>query len=178
MILRTNQTEINTHLISDVATKEIERIVTSPEFPWHYIPDATDLVPSGGGAFVHLLKMDYEVRSPYYDLFHLELCQFASLYGYSHEDIYRARLGLLYPTKKKHNKPHVDFSEEHDVVLWYITENERAPTLFFNDRLELTDSVDCRQGRVVHFPGHILHASTPPKEGIRVVLNVNLKRSV
>lgn len=177
MILRTNQTEITTYLTSLDESREAARILTSPEFPWYYIPNATDLTPGGEGAFVHVLKMDYEPRSSHYDLFHMPLVNLARTAGYKPHEIYRARLGLLFPTKKKHNTPHVDFKDKHHTMLWYINEST-GPTLFFNDRLEEIERVEPSQGRVVSFPGHIIHASSPPKEGIRVVMNINLKHHI
>lgn len=178
MTMNIDQTDMNMYSkqypIHSAIQDQLEDIVLSRDFPWYYIPDATDLSANGNASFVHLLTNEYEVCSPYYNLFESTLACIAWHGGYPLEDIYRARLGLLYPSDVPHNKPHVDYDFMHTVAIYYVNESDGA-TYFFDDYHEVVHTEQPHKGKTIFFDGQQLHASSTPSKGVRVVLNVNLK---
>ena len=145
-------------------------LVLSTNFPWYFVPDATTLQHGGNGAFAHVLVNNYEPVSPFYDAFSSVLAIISNHAGYDRHQVYRARLGLLYPSTQIHNKWHTDYDAPHTTCLWYI--NGGDGNTMFKDH-----SIAPTKNGLLMFDGQELHASSPPTTGVRVVLNVNLMNS-
>lgn len=85
--------------------------------------------------------------------------------------------------------PHVDFEDDHFVLLYYVNDSD-GPTYIFDRKYstknqELLDSgklelnilkkVHPKRNRMLIFPGSYYHAASYPSVGKRVVLNINIK---
>ena len=153
--------------IPQAINDQICDLVLSPQFTWHYIPDATYLTPDGNASFAHVLVNEYEPTSPFYDVFSSVLAIIAKHAGFDRDNVYRARLGLLYPSSQKHNAWHTDYNTPHTTVLWYVNGGD-GDTMFRHESFKPV------KNGVLVFNGLETHASSPPTKGVRIVLNVNL----
>jgi hypothetical protein len=80
------------------------------------------------------------------------------------------------------NSPHVDFSDEHKTMLYYVNDSD-GDTIFYNENYKTIKnsksfSVDQKvnpvMGRAVLFDGLKFHSSSPPfLNDRRVVININ-----
>ena len=78
--------------------------------------------------------------------------------------------------KDNYNLPHQDFPNIKTKVLLYYVNDSDGDTFFFDnpDKLNIIKRVSPKKGRLVHFDGHLIHASThPSKSDKRVVFNIN-----
>ncbi len=75
----------------------------------------------------------------------------------------------------KHNTPHKDADEKHFSILYYVNDSD-GDTIFFDDNGKEFKRVSPKKGRMVIFDSDILHTSTPPNEGRRVVVNFILNK--
>lgn len=159
---------------------QLEEICLSTQFPWYFIKETTWLEEGVGNydssSFSHVLVMDYQAASHQYDLFESALRMIAYHADKPFRDIYRARLGLLYPDTKKHHNPHVDFEFPHTTALYYVNDSD-GPTHFFQDG-EVIQKSDPIKGKMVVFDGLQTHASASPTNGVRIALNVNFRPRV
>lgn len=160
---------------------QLEEICLSTQFPWYFIKETTWLEEGVGGgydstSFSHVLVMDYQPVSLQYDLFESALRCIAAVAEQPFTDIYRARLGLLYPDGKQHHNPHVDFEFPHTTALYYVNDADGC-THFFKDSMVIQRHQPAK-GRMIVFDGLQLHASASPSKGVRVALNVNFRPRV
>lgn len=180
----------STHPLPDVIVDQIEDIVTQQQFPWYLVKETT--FADGGyrpyegmfdnSSFSHVVVMDYEPVSQYYDLFESALRLIADAAGQDFRDVYRVRLGCLLPDKLDHHCPHVDFEDEHVTALYYVNKSD-GDTIFFNDEMSIFQHrcqlrVEPERGKMVVFNGDVLHASSSPTSGYRIALNVNFRKRV
>ena len=175
--------------LPSVILDQIEELVSSTRFPWYFIKDTTFIdgpIPFGGqfssSSFSHVLVMDYEPASQYYDVFESALRIIADECGQEFTDIYRVRLGMLLPDGLPHHTPHVDFEDEHITALLYLNDTD-GDTFLFNDEGSIMIPncqlrVAPERGKMIVFAGHVLHASSSPSEGYRIAMNVNFKPRV
>ena len=102
---------------------------------------------------------------------------------FSYSSIQRVKFNLLYPHKvDKHNIPHVDSTKESANIsaIYYVNESS-GDTLFYNDAYSTAQKcsrastiryrVSPKKGRLVIFDSNILHSSSTPNHGVRVVCN-------
>ena len=159
---------------------QLDEICTSTTFPWYFLKDTTFLdEPSkynNQTSFSHVLMMDYEVVSHEYPYFESALKIISEQAGQPFTDIYRARLGLLYPDGKAHHTPHVDFEFPHTVALYYVNDCD-GDTHFFENSMTINKATPSK-GRMIVFDGLRKHASSSPTKGVRIALNVNYKPRV
>ncbi len=151
--------------------EHITDLVMSTDFPWYFVPDATHLTPNGNASFAHVLINNYDSVSPFTAVFTSALAIIAEHAGYYSNEIYRARLGLLYPSKQEHNSWHTDYDSPHTTCLWYINNSDG------DTRFRFGDNISPQRNGVLTFNGLEQHASSPPSTGVRIVLNVNLMTS-
>jgi hypothetical protein len=74
-----------------------------------------------------------------------------------------------------HNDPHVDGPYPHTVLLYYVNDSD-GDTVFFDseDKTKIIERVTPKRGRVLLFDGSMYHASCPPSNGYRSVVNFNI----
>lgn len=159
---------------------QLEQICSSTQFPWYFIKETTWLEEGVGNydssSFSHVLVMDYVPVSNHYDLFESAFRCIAEVAKQPFSDIYRARLGLLYPDGKQHHNPHVDFEFPHTTALYYINDSDGS-THFF-DGENIIHRQPPEKGRMITFDGQEVHASASPSKGVRIALNVNFRPRV
>lgn len=159
---------------------QLEEICLNTQFPWYFIKETTWLEEGVGNydssSFSHVLVMDYQPASQYYDVFESALRMIAHYAEQPFTDIYRARLGLLYPDGKQHHNPHVDFEFPHTTALYYVNDADGA-THFFKDSMVIQRHQPVK-GRMIVFDGEQVHASASPTKGVRIALNVNFRPKV
>ena len=114
------------------------------------------------------------------------LCQpIVSHAGFKVEDFMSAKINMILPQHShassfKWHTPHIDTSEKHKVLLYYVNDSE-APTYFFKERFDGTVKDTCtfddlayaKKGSYVIFDGDTFHASSPPVDEYRSVINFN-----
>ena len=93
--------------------------------------------------------------------------------------LYRIRAGMHIPdsTWDSHHGPHVDDSDLHHVILYYVNDSD-GDTFFFKNGIEnkVYKTVTPKKNRIVVFDGKILHASSYPiTSPIRMTLNFNFR---
>lgn len=159
---------------------QIEELCMSPQFPWYFIRETTWLEEGIGNydssSFSHVLVMDYQPASQYYDVFESALRCISNIAEQPFTDVYRARLGLLYPDGKPHHNPHVDFEFPHTTALYYVNDSDGS-THFFQDGSVIQKSQPAK-GKMIVFDGLQTHASASPTNGVRIALNVNFRPRV
>jgi len=175
--------------LPEIIQDQIEELVTQQQFPWYLVKETTfadGYSPYEGkfnnSSFSHVVMMDYQPVSQYYDLLESALRIIADGANQDFNDVYRVRLGCLLPDRLKHHCPHVDFEEDHTTALYYIN-NSDGDTFFFTDEMSIFQHacqlrVAPERGKMVVFDGKQLHASSSPSEGYRLALNINFKPRV
>lgn len=112
--------------------------------------------------------------------------------GSKHKDILFSRSFLTLPLREQFNitdkKLHIDEATPHLVVLYYVIDADGDTILsnikgngitgdydvFLSDESNIKVSVTPKQGRVLIFDGLHYHGVTPPKDGIRSIINTVL----
>ena len=175
--------------LPEIIQDQIEELVTRQDFPWYLVKDTTFAdgpVPFDGmfsnSSFSHVVVMDYQPASQYYDLFESALRMIAADAGQDFNDIYRVRLGCLLPDKMEHHCPHVDFEDEHITALYYVNDSDGDTVMFTGEESIFVRACQFRtspeRGKMIVFDGRQLHASSSPSQGYRIALNVNFKPRV
>jgi len=98
------------------------------------------------------------------------------------EGLIRVKANLILQNKNsdvdKHATPHKDFNFNHHVYIYYINDSD-GDTFLFDDDLNVVDRVEPKKGRIVHFDGNILHASScPVKSKNRCIFNINAEKKI
>ena len=111
---------------------------------------------------------------------------------------YRIRINKTIPDinlKEEHKLIHIDRTESHVTVIYYIDDSD-GDTLIFNNKnyknlknitdfinnddfldpknFELIKSISPKKGRVLMFAGHLWHYGKYPTKGERNIINLNL----
>lgn len=179
-LIENNMQSSSSYPLPQCMEDQLEEICLSTQFPWYFIKETTWLENGVGNydstSFSHVLVMDYQPVSLQYDLFESALRCIAAVAEQPFNDIYRARLGLLYPDGKQHHNPHVDFEFPHTTALYYVNDADGC-THFFKDSMVIQRHQPAK-GRMIVFDGLQLHASASPSKGVRVALNVNFRPRV
>ena len=170
--------------LPDIIQDQIEGLVTQQQFPWYLVKETT--FADGGwrpyegkfdnSSFSHVVVMDYEPVSQYYDLFESALRIIADAAGQDFSDVYRVRLGCLLPDKLEHHCPHVDFQEEHVTALYYVNDSDGPTKLYNADKTRIVKEIHPKKGRVLFFDGLTYHASSNPSKKYRLVINMNFEQ--
>tara|TARA_Y100001970_G_scaffold252813_1_gene326929 strand:+ start:389 stop:910 length:522 start_codon:yes stop_codon:yes gene_type:complete len=88
--------------------------------------------------------------------------------------ITRVRFGMNIPmpNEELHQAPIIDQRDKHTVVMYFVNDST-GDTYFFDNKLEVIDSVTPKKNRLVVFDGGIPHACSYPQSGQRITLNLN-----
>ena len=92
--------------------------------------------------------------------------------------LWRAKANLLFPTcdrQLQHSLPHIDSNDEHQTIIYYVTDSDGDTLLFEDDKKTIVKRISPKKGRFLFFDGDIWHASTNPVKSMkRIVININL----
>lgn len=171
--------------------------VMSNGFPWFYTPyvslppgehDFNDPMAVETLGWYHLLYDNTDGSgSRYYDLFIEFFEELEIRFGYTKDQLLRARLSLKTPkpgfTKEHYNLPHIDYNFPHIVLLYYINDSD-GDTRMFNEfftgfpapsNFTVQQTVKPVANRLVIFDGRQYHtAANPIDTDRRVIFNLNL----
>lgn len=158
----------------------IENLVFSSKFEWQFLEDATHdsrvSIVKKIPAFSHAVLDRGQLLSPFAQNFEPILNLLADNAELEFHTIDRVRFGLYLPLKTDsvHNNIHIDAPFPHTVLLYYVNDSD-APTYFFDENNNITDTVTPKKGSAVVFDGNTPHASSLPDSDTRITLNINFK---
>jgi hypothetical protein len=178
---------------------ELSKFVMSTQFPWYYashvsLPpweeyDIQDPLAKETDGWYHMLYSSEDNYDGYYmNIFQDFFEELTQRFGYTKNDLIRARLGLKQPKfdhkDENYNLPHVDYNDPHDTIIYYLNDSDGDTRMFKEHARENPDSatfnvdqrIEPKANRLVIFDGLQYHtASNPIKTNRRVILNINLK---
>lgn len=175
----------------------LHNAVMSTGFPWFYTQYVS--LPPGEHSFndplaietsgwFHLLYDNEDGSgSRYYDLFLDFFEELENRFGYTRNQLLRARLSLKTPkpefTENHYNLPHIDYNFPHIVLLYYINDSD-GDTRMFNEfftgfptpsTFTVQETIKPVANRLVIFDGIQYHtAANPINTDRRVIFNLNL----
>jgi hypothetical protein len=177
--------------------EQIQQWILSETFPWHFMPDVT-----GGGArdarpaMKHFfISQGKKLSTQQLDFPSLILTNaLEQLYSYTKEradyELVNCRSFLQFPLNNlagaEYDAHHIDISQEHLSILYYVIDADGDTVLFENfyseeeslppEPLALIEKqrVSPKRGRVVVFDGYHWHTATQPRTGLRCVINSNV----
>lgn len=169
---------------------ELYNLVTSVDFPWHFLEDTTDeniklSRTDSTPAFVNLIYHQNKEDNPYSDKFIPLINSIVETAGMELFSVIRVRVGFLLNTKYshigapyKHNTPHVDGDTDHWTAIYYFNECDGATVVFRetekSEKYYPLHRSDPAKGKVLLFDGRHYHASTCPKVfNKRIVCTIN-----
>ena len=172
--------KIYSKVLSKREQHKLEKICLDVNFPWFYLhdtafsPTKSKRLKSQQDSFSHLLYRRYDkpARSAFLHLFQPYLKTISHKINLDYEKIIRVRLGMYYPRPHApaHNNPHVDDQRDHMTVIYYVNQST-GNTFLFSEKPPI--QITPQQGKLVIFKGHVRHASSDPKDKLRITLNIN-----
>ena len=190
-------------VVDDILPKDkqenLERMLLSSQFPWHFTPDVTgEHSKDGRPAFNHYLVDDGRVNVGGKPLELLQQLISNSLNRMCEElktkadfELFRMRTFLQLPlanlSGSRLDTHHVDYyKQRHLSILYYVFDADGETIIYDNmyhpdnpkvpelDELKIKQEVTPKQGRVVIFDGWYWHTGTQPRDGMRCVINSNV----
>ena len=166
-------------------------LLDNGNFPWSYVSDVSKKgnTHQRRPGFKHIFK-NYNLIEPILVNTRIKLKRNI----FEHENnILEARSFLQLPLDKNFigkgvDTPHLDRTEPHLVVLYYVNDSEGDTIIYdykskdendipyFEDVKELK-RIKPKQGRVVVFDGLYWHTAEQPRDDIRCIININLNET-
>lgn len=177
----------------------LSEFVMSTQFPWYYASHVSlppweeheiqDPMAKETDGWYHMLYSSEDNYDGYFmNTFQDFFEELTQRFGYTKDDLIRARLGLKQPKfdhkDENYNLPHVDYNDPHDTIIYYLNDSDGDTRMFKENQKTSQDpktfNVDQRiqpkANRLVLFDGLQYHtASNPINTTRRVILNINLK---
>jgi hypothetical protein len=177
---------------------ELSEFVLSNRFPWFYASHVSlppweehginDPMAKETDGWYHLLYAKDEYNGYYMKDFLMFFEELTQRFGYTEDDLIRARMGLKQPKAnhkdENYNLPHVDYQLPHDTIIYYFNDSDGDTRMFkehaathpdcksFNVEKRITPKAN----RLVLFDGLQYHtASNPIETNRRIILNINLQ---
>lgn len=125
-------------------------------------------------SFMHILKSNAELSNHLANFSQIPQIVCAHL-NLNLQDILYARIFLTIPycTNQEYHNPHIDLPYFHYNLIYYVND-ATGDTVLFDDSNNIIKKITPKKGRVVLFPGNILHGAGIPKEKSRCIINFNL----
>lgn len=186
-------------IIDDVIPKkyqdEIEKILLKTQScPWYLVQDISyqtsdaefKQITKQFTAFSHVFKNHQGPQSKIYDFLTPLVYQACEQVNFAVNDIVMARSFLQLPNTNGVNNPHIDFKDQHLVLLYYVNDSQ-GPTVLYNETfpqvpveevnqrtLTVKTRIEPKKGRCVFFDGLTYHSSSGPTDDVRCVVNFDL----
>ena len=171
--------EILDNLIPKNFSDEIEDVFLN-QLPWYYFDDVTyantrlkdNTIKKSPGFNHEFYNIDKNgVNSEFFSI-----AEKIPNFVFEKYSLLKCRAFFQIPTiePKLHNNPHVDFSFEHTVLLYYVNDSD-GDTFMFDDNEKMAARISPKKGRVLLFDGIIKHSSSQPKTNNRIIINYGFK---
>tara|TARA_A100001035_G_C27636355_1_gene432446 strand:- start:197 stop:823 length:627 start_codon:yes stop_codon:yes gene_type:complete len=186
------------NIIGKTYQKTLLDRVTEKQFPWYLnkhqvssdmFTKDNDINPVGWN---HFLFEEQKIISPIFDLFHPLVMTIQDLNLFPNASLERMRLNLNEMARDnphEHHLPHIDSWYDHWNVIYYLNDSS-GETYIFNETNKEYDTNDQeyvrntkftvkkkitpKQGKIVAFPGHYYHSSSPNRNSpYRILCNIN-----
>jgi hypothetical protein len=82
------------------------------------------------------------------------------------------QLPVVEKFRTEHNNIHLDQQFPHVVCVYYVNDSDGDTLIFDKDR-RVTQRIQPKKGQAVFFNGMLEHASSCPKENLRMIVNYN-----
>ena len=183
--------QIIDNLLTKTSEDELNRMLTSGNFPWYYnnftaylSDDITNEKVKDTPQFVHGFFFDKKVNSDYYRyVIHIVALLENRLKIKLMDKLFRIKSNLLYKTNDYpidcYHVPHIDHfdtNKKFNTFLYYVNDSD-GDTIIFNEKannndLTIANRVTPKKGTGIFFDSSYLHASTPPRiSENRIVIN-------
>ena len=170
--------------ISKEVVDEIEKYLVYYDFCWHYLPNTlasdTEDSPQMSHVFYGMRDGQDVFSKDFKTIMQPLLSEVNVNTDINVEDrtLWRAKANLLFPTcdrQLQHSLPHIDSNDEHQTIIYYVTDSDGDTLLFEDDKKTIVKRISPKKGRFLFFDGDIWHASTNPVKSMkRIVININL----
>jgi hypothetical protein len=178
-------------VIDNVISEKYSKLIFDrcAQLDWRFVPDIsfgeqnTNSVPG----FNHTLYLHQnynkiekkEIISSAYDLFAPVLLEsFDKLkLNADLKNVFRSRARLTIQKsglneEDRIDTPHRDYSFPHLVLIYYVNTIDGDTVLYHNN--SIIEKISPKRGRICFFNGSIIHASSSPSLGPRIIINNNI----
>jgi len=174
------------NFLTEEQEQKIHNLTIDPNFPWFYTPGTIVEVQSGVQSntvcenginplqFVHGIDLNHcqyiNVITPVLNQLSIEF--------QSNIRILRCKFNFLPKgTSSSYHYPHIDDSEEDVRTAIYYVNDSDGDTYFFDNKLNITNTISPKKGRMVLFDSNKFHSSSSPIDSQhRIVMNIVFKK--
>lgn len=177
------------NFLTEEEIRNLEYVVKSYNGIWHYSPSTIhpdhlnnpSIVSNGNWS-----DMEYFTYSPVPDTLQQKTIEdiiqkFAQKNNISYKTVSRIKVNFTPGHTERTGNPHVDIHEPHLVFLYYL-EDADGETVLYNEKftgskvenVTVMQKVTPKRGAAFIVDGLHFHSITPPKSGLRKVINANL----
>ena len=174
--------KINNVLDKDMFVNINEK-VSSNNFPWYYLPDSAIKLTTNNKtkkySFHHTTMSDKKSNS-FFNESTIEIAEvIKDKFNLIDYELLRLRWGMTTSYGEKIiNNPHIDTSDKHKVILYYLNECD-GDTYFYDDKDNIINQNTPEENSAILFDGNIKHSSSKPNiYDRRIVLNINLQKEI
>ena len=155
-------------------------VLKNADFPLYYRHSyTTENFPYFSHTLMPRVELDGVKRSVYFDFFYSIVENFCSKHNISFSDVTRACVNSTIHHSTSFSEPHVDYTDDHYVVLLYLNDCDRdtiifdkyyedGPTFLTVDngqKLDILKQVTAKAGKVILFDGKYFHTNIFPSVG-------------
>lgn len=174
------------NFLSEEQEENIKQLTINPSFPWFYNSGTIVEVEEGLQSnavhnkginpfqFVHCTDLN---QCNYVDVITPVLNQL-SIEFQSNIRILRCKFNFLPKSNdSSYHYPHVDDFEDDAITAIYYVDDADGDTYFFDDQLNVTNTITPKRGRMVIFNSNKFHSSSSPTHNqYRIVMNIVFKK--
>ena len=168
-------------IISEKNSNQLEEFLLNDNFPWFFVKKSSGKSQEVSGfkdtvQFEHHFIRDSQITSQaIHHLMYLMNWNNIVKETKVSSSIFRMKSNLLLKTQSSPNTPHIDSSDSHTVLLYYVNDSS-GPTVFYDENLKVVNEISPKKGRIIVFDGSVYHSSSSPQSNShRCVINFNLK---
>jgi hypothetical protein len=160
--------------------EEIYDLLVGNNFPWFYYKTTMSGLPEYNledyrdvPFFTHMLFLNERINSPFFYQIKKVFDEFAEKHKIQYESFLQVRANfMLKQTDPRPLPPHVDFTFDHNVFLYYVNSSDGDTVFLKKDKKSVTKKISPKMGKSVLFDGSTFHSIEPPmKNENRLVLN-------
>jgi hypothetical protein len=184
--------EVFDDLLNDTEKDHIENFLRDPKFPWflsighnHYTTSKQDIESNSTSnsaecvLLTHVFYLEGLKNSDNYLLSDFVLGRFLERSSHPFKSLIRSKANLQIKNSNNnglYTTPHVDFNNEHRVLIYYVNDSDGDTFIFEDHNKELILSqITPKKGRFVLFDGSLYHSAGLNKQSdLRINLNFNI----